>query len=124
MIIAKLQPGTVFMYIPNCTDTDNEDDPCYATSGSNALVFRNISLENYPSGYDFFDPIPEIKEGSIGIIVRPLGMPHSLWLRKNIVNNPALKEKYTVYEAIICNEIVHVFSNDIQPLSCKIEALA
>jgi hypothetical protein len=113
MTSAKHQPGTVFIFAPNCLKIDKEEDPCYATTGVSALVYRNISLLNYPSAYDFFDPVPEIKKGAIGIIVRPLGLPHSLWLRSEIMDDPALREKYTVYEAFICKEMVQVFSNDI-----------
>jgi hypothetical protein len=113
MTSGKHQPGTVFIFSPNCLKIDKEADPCYATTGVNALVYRNVSLLNYPSAYDFFEPVSEIKKGAIGIIVRPLGVPHSFWLRPEIINDPELREKYTVYEAFICKELVQVFSNDI-----------
>ena len=113
MTSAKHQPGTVFIFDPGCLNIDKETDPCYATTGTSALVYRNISLVNYPSAYDFFNPVSEIKKGSIGIIVKSLGIPHSLWLQPDIVNDPEIREKYTVYEAFICKELVQVFSNDI-----------
>ena len=109
----KLQPGTAFIYKPDCFDIKKGTDPCYATTGVEALVYRTISLTKYPSSRDFFDPVPEIKEGAVGIILQPLGIPQSLWLEPQIINDPALREKYTVYEAVICNELVNVFRNDI-----------
>jgi hypothetical protein len=113
MISAKYQPGTVFTFDPGCSNIDKEADPCYATTGTSALVYRNISLVNYPSAYDFFEPVSEVTKGAVGIIVRSLGVPHSLWLQPEIINDPEIREKYTVYEAFICKELVQVFSNDI-----------
>ena len=110
---AKHQPGTVFIFDPGCLNIDKEADPCYATTGVSALVYRNISLTNYPSSCDFFDPVPKIKEGSIGIIVRTIGIPQPFWLRPEIIDDPEIREKYTVYEAFICKELVQVFGNDI-----------
>ena len=109
----KLQSGTVFIFKPDCFDIKKKADPYYATTGVSALVYRTISLANYPSSRDFFDPVPEIKEGAVGIILQPLGIPQSLWLEPRIINDPDLREKYTVYEAVVCNEVVNVFRNDI-----------
>ena len=116
MYSPKLKSGTIFVLRPGYLDAKKDSDPCYATTGGSTLVYRRISLANYPSSNDFFDPLPEIKAGTIGIVVRPIGVPQSMWLNESMSRDPEVWEKYTVYEAVLDKELVQVFSHDMEVL--------
>ena len=116
MFPPKHSPGTIFVLRSGYLNVDSPYDPDYVTVGGQAIVFRTISLANYPSSNDFHGPVPEIKEGAVGMVTNVMGVPQSMWLDKRISCDPNAWEKYTVYEAVMCKELVQIFGNDMEPI--------
>lgn len=116
MFLPRCVPGTVFVLRPGHLKIDSPHDPDYVTIGRESIVYRTVSLTNYPSSNDFHGPVPGVKAGEVGMIMSVVGVPQSMWLDGRISSDPNLWEKYTVYEAVIAKEIVQVFGNDMEPL--------
>lgn len=108
--------GSMFVYAPGMYVANSDKDPDYSTTGTGNVLYRHVSLESYPSSYDFFDPVDTVSPGDIGIILRTIGLPWQIILDKKLMKYKSIREKYTLYEACVAGEIVQIFGNDIKPL--------